>query len=131
MTFNILIKGGLSRVLVENPKPSWCKEEEGGGLIRRCISLGTGCSSQVSGKTGLTSKPEAAFTSALYHISMISSAIGISSIIIYTYVIMAVNIEADRMLSSVIPPLSSTIRLRPVKWIRASSNKPAINCSRK
>lgn len=39
------------------------------------------------------------------------------------------NIEAERMLSSVIPPRRSTIRLRPVKWIRASSNRPAINCA--
>lgn len=39
----------------------------------------------------------------------------------------AASIEEQRMLSSTIPPRSSTMRFRPVRWIRASSNNPTTN----
>lgn len=65
MTFKMRMRGGLRRVLAKKPEPSWCKGEEGDGRIRCCISIGTGVAFQVSGNTGLISKPEPALTSAL------------------------------------------------------------------
>lgn len=65
ITFKMRSNGGLRSVFAQNPEPSRRIGDEGGGRIRCCISRGTGCVSQVSGKTGLANSPVPAFTSLL------------------------------------------------------------------